>query len=103
MLSWVLCVPGTSPERKQEGGHCWPPGDSSQEGAAKGDLFVTVFSSVRVHPSSLLPSHPSFSPSFLSSSLPLSVLFTFSKLHKNENHFYIKKTVDSGTPLLNLL
>ena len=99
MLSWVLCVPGTSPERKQDGGHCWPPGHGSREGASGGDLLVTVFSTVRVCPSSRLPSLPSFSPSFLSSSLPPSVLFSFSKLYENENHF----TVDSRAPLLDLL
>ena len=37
-----------------------------------------------------LPSLPSFSPSFLSSSLPPSVLFTFSKRYENENHFYYR-------------
>ena len=59
-------------------------------GASEGDLLVTVFSSVLVHPSSRLPSLPSFSPSFLSSSLPPSVLFTFSKRYENENHFYYR-------------
>lgn len=86
MLSWVLCVPGTSQKEGKKVVTVAPGG------ASEGDLLVTVFSSVLVHPSSRLPS---FLPFLLLSFLPLSLLLFFSPFQELTMKMKIIFTIDS--------